>query len=373
MQPIRYHLMSVTGKIFRIHALPHISVAGGAMLLLCLSLVLVAAKAQDKAQDREPVEVIKVYSNLVSVPVIVSDRLGRYIPSLQQRDFKLYDNDAEQNLSYFDAAQEPLNVALLLDTSRSTEGVLDDIKKAAKNFLKELRPQDRAIIISFDYAVQQLSPLTSDRKVLEQAIKKAEVGEYFGTLLNDAVMEATDRILRPVNGRKAIILLSDGEDAGSRISEDQLLAYASESDAMIYSIFYESSLRGPFGRRRQFPRRGGIFGGGGPMGRRFPPRQGPDQGPGPDRRQRRDERNESGAEFLARLSEVSAGRYYQSDKTDLKRTFALIAEELRNQYRLGFYPDALARDGSLHRLKVRVNKSDVAVRARSQYRATDTK
>lgn len=110
------------------------------------------------------------------------------------------------------------------------------------------------------------------------------------------------------------------------------------------------------------------------MGGRFPPRQRPSQGPGPEqRRQRRDERNESGAEFLARLSEVSAGRYYQSEKTDLKKTFALIAEELRNQYRLGFYPDALTRDGSLHRLKVKVNKPDVAVRARTQYRATELK
>jgi Ca-activated chloride channel family protein len=368
--------MTDTRKVFRTRARGHMSLACGALALLCLSLV--AAKAQDqvqdKAQDREPADVVKVYSNLVSVPVIVSDRLGRYIPSLQQQDFKLYDNDAEQNLSYFDAAQAPLNVALLLDTSRSTEGVLDDIKKAAKNFLKELRPQDRAVIISFDYAVQQLSPLTSDRKLLEQAIKKAEVGEYFGTLLNDAVMAATERTLRPVNGRKAIILLSDGKDAGSRVSDKQLLTYAAESDAMIYSIFYESSLRGVFGRRRLFPRRRGIFGGRGPMGGRFPPRQGPSQGPGPEPgRQRRDERNESGAEFLARLSEVSGGRYYQSEKTDLKKTFVLIAEELRNQYRLGFYPDALARDGSLHRLKVRVNKPDVAVRARSQYRATDLK
>ena len=155
-----------------------------------------------RGQDNQPAEVIKVYSNLVSVPVIVSDRDGRYIPGLRQEDFKLYDNNAQQTLTFFDAAEEPLNIALLLDTSRSTEGVLDDIKKAAKNFLKELRPQDRAMIVSFDYDIHKLSSLTSDRKILERAIKQAEVGQYLGTLLNDAVLESIERDLKPINGRR---------------------------------------------------------------------------------------------------------------------------------------------------------------------------
>ncbi len=332
-------------------------IACGALLLFALGSV----RGQD---NQQPAEVIKVYSNLVSVPVIVSDRDGRYIPGLRQEDFKLFDNNAQQTLSFFDAAEEPLNIALLLDTSRSTEGVLDDIKKAAKNFLKELRPQDRAMIVCFDYDIHKLSPLTSDRKVLEQAIKHAEVGYYLGTLLNDAVLESIERDLKPINGRKAIILLTDGKDAGSRISQNDLLAYASESDAMIYSIYYASSMTRPFGRGR--PGRGGIFGGRGPMRDRFPPQRGP--GPG-QRRQRQEDRAVSAEEFLAKLSEVSAGRFYQSQKTDLKKTFVLIAEELRNQYRLGFAPDSLARDGSLHSLKVKVDKPEVAVRARTQYRA----
>jgi hypothetical protein len=219
-----------------------------------------------RGQDNQPAEVIKVYSNLVSVPVIVSDRDGRYIPGLRQEDFKLYDNNAQQTLTFFDAAEEPLNIALLLDTSRSTEGVLDDIKKAAKNFLKELRPQDRAMIVSFDYDIHKLSSLTSDRKILERAIKQAEVGKYFGTLLNDAVLESIERDLKPINGRKAIILLTDGEDAGSRTDRNDLLSYASESDAMIYSIYYASSGKRPSGRDRPFRRRGGIFGGPGDPG-----------------------------------------------------------------------------------------------------------
>lgn len=333
-----------------------VAIACGALLLLAFSAV--------RGQDNQPAEVIKVYSNLVSVPVIVSDRDGRYIPGLKQKDFKLYDNNRQQTLSFFDAAEEPLNVALLLDTSRSAQGVLDDIKKAAKNFLKELRPQDRAMIVCFDWNIHKLSVLTSDRKVLEQAIKQAQVGEFFGTLLNDALLESIDQDLKSINGRKAIIILTDGEDAGSRIAQNDLLSYASESDAMIYSIYYAPSMPRPFGRDR--PGRGGIFGGRGPMRDRFPPQRGPRQD---QRRQRQEGRAESATAFLAKLSEVSAGRFYQSKKTDLKKTFVLIAEELRNQYRLGFVPDNLARDGSLHLLKVKVDKPEVAVRARTQYRA----
>jgi Ca-activated chloride channel homolog len=339
--------------------------AGGALFLVILGTLMlpVEVKAQDdKAQT--PTEVIKVYSNLVSVPVIVSDRNGRYISGLKEEDFKLYDNTAQQKLAYFDAAEAPLNVALLLDTSRSTEGVIDEIRKAAKDFIKDLRPQDRAMIVSFDYGVHKLSSLTSDRKVLERAIKDAHVGEYIGTLLNDALFDVIDRDLKPVNGRKAIVLLTDGRDAGSRVSQDQVLSYATESDAMIYSIYYASSpMRG---RDRPFRRRGGIFGGRGQD--RFP-RQG-----GPRAQQRRDRqelRGEFAIEYLTRLSEISAGRFYESETTDLKKTFVLIAEELRNQYRLGFYPDELARDGSLHQLRVKVDKPDIAVRARPQYRADE--
>ncbi|MGI9066972.1 MAG: VWA domain-containing protein [Pyrinomonadaceae bacterium] len=337
--------------------------ACGPVFVVFLSTALspVRLKAQDD-KARVPTEVIKVYSNLVSVPVIVSDRNGRYISGLKEQDFKLYDNSAEQKLAYFDAAEAPLNVALLLDTSRSAEGVIDDIRKAAKNFLKDLRPQDRAMIVSFDYDVHKLSPLTSDRKILERSIKDAHVGEYFGTLLNDAVIEVIEQDLKSINGRKAIVLLTDGEDAGSRVSSDDVLSYATESDAMIYSIYYEPSpMRGP-GRDRPFPRRrGGILGRRGPVQDRFPEQ----------RRNRQDRQGEFAIEFLTRLSEVSAGRFYKSENTDLKKTFVLIAEELRNQYRLGFYPDELTRDGSLHQLRVKVDKPEVAVRARTQYRAAE--
>jgi VWFA-related protein len=154
----------------------------GILLIFCLGLIQLSAQSRSRRTGSpnetpappEPtsLDVIRVDSNLVSVPVIVSDREGRYIPNLTIEKFKLFDNSSEQKISYFDAADEPLNIALLLDTSRSTEGVLDDIKKGAKSFIKELRPQDRAMIVTFDYEIHRLSGLTDDRKVLDKQSKK---------------------------------------------------------------------------------------------------------------------------------------------------------------------------------------------------------
>lgn len=342
-----------------------------AVIVTTIAVLIMSAISAPEvtAQDdktRDAAEVIKVYSNLVSVPVIVSDRDGRYVSGLKEQDFKLFDNSVEQRLAYFDAAEAPLNVALLLDTSRSTEGVIDDIRKAAKTFLKELRPQDRAMIVSFDFEIHKLTPLTSDRKILERAIKEAHAPEFFGTMLNDSLLEVIEKDLKPISGRKAIVLLTDGEDAGSQLSSAEVLEYATESDAMIYSIYYAPTRRRDQFRDRPFPRRGGVFGGRGPMQDRVPRQRGPRA---EQRRERREQKGEVAIEFLRRLAEVSAGRFYSSEQTDLKKTFVLIAEELRNQYRLGFYPDALARDGSLHQLRVKVDQPQVAVRARTQYRA----
>jgi VWFA-related protein len=325
------------------------------------ALLITAFPAFAQNQSDTP---IKVQTTLVSVPVIVSDRAGRYISGLKLENFKLYQDRIEQPIAIFDSAEEPLNIAFLLDTSRSTEKVLDDIKKDAGNFLKELRPQDRAMVVSFDYDVHLLCSLTSDRKALERAIKDARIGERFGTALRDAVADVIGRQFKRVEGRKAIILLTDGKDAGSRISEQDLFDQATESGSMIYSVFFETDRqRRSRNDRRPFPRRGGWE-----RRNRFPP---PDDRPRGDGRrgQRVEIRNEEAEAFLTQLSEVSAGRFYSSKVSDLKTTFKLIAEELRHQYRLGFYPDVSKADGQRHTLRVEVNATDAVVRARRSYQA----
>jgi len=333
-----------------------------------LTLPLSASLASTLAQGKQTDTPIKVQTTLVSVPVIVSDREGRYISGLKLEDFKLYQDRIEQPISVFDAAEEPLNIALLLDTSRSTEQVLGDIKKAAANFLKELRPQDRAMVISFDYDVHLLTGLTSDRKVLERAIEGSRIGEQFGTTLRDAVAEVVERRFKRVDGRKAIILLTDGKDFGSRIDEQDLFDEAAESGAMIYPIFFETgSLRRGGNGPPPFPfPRGGRRGGWGRQNP-FPPVQ--RRQPNERRRERVEMKNEEAMSFLTKLADVSAGRFYSSKVGDLKKTFSLVAEELRHQYRLGFYPDNSKIDGNRHTLRVEVTAPDAVVRARRSYQA----
>jgi VWFA-related protein len=334
------------------------------LVVVLIAGLLVSSNAID-AQEPQSIETVRIDTNLISVPVIVRDRDGRYVPGLRVQDFTILDDGVARDIAFFDAAEEPLNVVLMLDTSRSTEGVLDDIRKAAKNFLNELRPRDRAMIVSFDYALHKLSPLTSDRKLLESAIKHAEIGEELGTVLNDAVMEISASVLQPITGRKAIILLTDGEDHGSLATSAELISAVSHADAMIYSVYYESEMRDFGGRDRRG--RGGR--GGWPGGRCRPffnltPPQRPGRAQGPGRGGPR----EDPVEFLTNLSESTGGRFYRSKKTDLKKTFAMVADELRSQYRLGFYPDKNATAGVLHSLKVKVDRQDVAIRSRYQYR-----
>jgi len=332
------------------------------VLAIGLSLAFGFAPFTASAQKASNDDPIKVRTTLVTVPAVVSDRQDRHIAGLKAADFKLYEDGVEQPISFFENTEEPLNVAVLLDTSLSTFAVLEDIKKSAKDFIKELRPKDRAMVLSFDYGVHPLSSLTSDHKALESAIKSADIGRRAGTVLRDAVAEVVNREFKTVSGRKAIVVLTDGKDHGSRVAEDELLDAAAESGAMIYSVYYDTGLgrgAGRFGR--------------GPWGR--PRRAFPDspadtaQGRGGRRRERMERKNEDAREFLGKLADVSAGHFYESEVTDLKKTFKLIAEELRHQYQLGFYPDNSKLDGKVHALRVQVLRPGVAVRARRSYTA----
>ena len=336
------------------------------LALNVLSLLYLCSYA---AQAQEPEPAIKIESTLVSVPVIVSDRNGRYIAGLKQADFTLYKDSAKQQIAFFTAEEEALNVALLLDTSMSTRQVLDKIRDRANDFVKQLRPQDKAMVVTFDYDVHVLCPLTANRKDLEKAIKHAEVGKYPGTTLRDALDTVFTQSFKTIQGRKAIILLTDGKDFGSQTSIEDLFDTAEESDTMVYSIFYATQMQNfqpRFPRRDRldpfpFPRRNR---------RRFPAMPDAAQPQFPDRnqrQQRREQKNQEAAEFLEELSNLSAGRFYRGEVGDLKKQFELIAEELRHQYRLGFYPEGERRAGTSHKLRVEVTSPDTVVRARRSY------
>lgn len=284
------------------------------------------------AQDVNVADVIKVDTRLVSVPVIVSDRNGRHVPNLTAADFAVFQDGSLQTIGFFAAIEEPLTIALLVDTSQSTRPVLDDIKESAYSFVRLLTPVDRAMIVSFDYSTHVLSPLTSDQEKLRKAIRSAQIpGDLVSTRLREALYDTINDSFSGIKGRKAIILLTDGKDFGSLITEHDLLFKLQETDTLVYTVFFKTE---------------NVW----------------------RRRDRVERANQEAEEFLRNLSATTAGRSYSSKDGKLKKTFATIVEELRFQYRLGFYPPEEIGEKTLHELKVKVSRAETVVRARSNYR-----
>ncbi|MEO7658327.1 MAG: VWA domain-containing protein [Pyrinomonadaceae bacterium] len=322
-----------------------------------LILILIAGVFSIKAQDDRAIGVIKVDTRLVIVPVIVRDRNGRYVPNLSAEDFTILQDGSSQTIEFFGATEEPLTIVLLIDTSASTEPVLDEIKEAAKSFVKLLQPRDQAMIVAFDHDIHVLSPLTSEHDRLNRAIKSAEIAEFLGTQLRDYLFRVIGQTLRPLSGRKAIILLTDGKDTTSQISIPDLIYGVQEADSLIYSVMFRTGESGI--QHIILPRPGSVL----PNGRRPfdpPPML---RLPLPKTIQ-----NRKAQLFLQKLSDITGGRFYSSGDANLKKIFTSIVEELRFQYRLGFYPPDEAIDKTLFEIKVKVSRPGVVVRSRSSYR-----
>src|ERR1043165_4005063 len=182
-------------------------------------------------------DVVKVETNLVTIPVSVFDRNGLYIPGLTQNDFKIYEDGREQQIAYFGTQDKPFTVALLLDTSPSTQYKIDEIHRAAKAFVDQLGPNDSVIVIEFNSSVKVQCDLTTDRQKIYHGIEKAKFGD--GTSLYNAVDEALRKQLSKIEGRKAVVLFTDGVDTTStKNTYDSTLDYAEEADSMIFPIYF---------------------------------------------------------------------------------------------------------------------------------------
>ena len=176
-------------------------------------------------------EVIKVETNLVTMPVSVLDREGRFISGLQQRDFKLFENGIEQKVEYFQSVEQPFTVILMIDVSPSTQWQIEEIQNAADTFVDQLRPSDKVLVLSFDENVHILSNVTNDRYQLHNAIRRARFGD--GTSLYEAVDHVFAQQLGQIQGRKAVVLFTDGVDTTSRSASYQTtVRSAEESEAL---------------------------------------------------------------------------------------------------------------------------------------------
>ena len=314
-------------------------------------------------------EVVRVETNLVTMPVSVVDRDGRFISGLQQKDFKIFENGVEQQVGFFQSVEQPFTVILMIDVSPSTAFQIDEIQQGAISFINQLRPSDRVMVMSFDETVHILSRPTNDRRVLRNAIYQAQFGD--GTSLYDAVDYAINRELANITGRKAVVIFTDGVDTTSRRSNYQSsIADVEEVDALFYPIRYNTQRNygwgGGSGRTRGQTDDdddtwmsiilGRVGGGGG--GYR---RGGGSAGSSPGE-------YATGLRYLETLAQNSGGRKYEADTTaNLDAAFAGIAEELRRQYSLGYYPDKAGQTGERRQIKVRVMRPNVIVKAKNTY------
>jgi Ca-activated chloride channel family protein len=276
------------------------------------------SRALPKSQptpSRDVDEVLRVTTNLVTIPVSVRAHDGTYLFDLRKEQFRIYEDGVEQEIGHFSSVEQPFYVVLLIDTSSSTETKLGEIKEAVHAFISQLRQKDAVLPIVFAGQVLPLiAKATSNRTVLRDSIEKThtDAGNN-GTRLYDAV-EFAYQALRRIPGRKAIIMFTDGDDTWSSATMRSTLCKAPEVDALIYPIQYGVS---------------------------------------------------ASTIYLQALASETGGRFYQADDpATIKQSFTAIAEELRRQYNIGYYPKTTLPRPEAKRIRVEVDHPDAEVIAR---------
>lgn len=333
-------------------------------------------------------EEIVVDTKLVTIPVRVMDRKGGFVPGLKRENFKVFEDGVEQEVALFSNDSQPFTVALVLDMSYSAKFKAAEIQNAAIEFIDQLRPEDRITVISFDQDVHVHCEATSDRKAIYGAIRRAQIST--GTSLYEAVDLTINDRLRKIEGRKAMVLFTDGVDTTSRRSNDiDNLRDAMEIDTIIYPIRYDTFADVQKIKNNPIPqelpqktRTGGIPKGGTPpiiptkSDSPFPfPFPIPTGAMGtPSDKGTTPEEYAKGQEYLDQLSIRTGGRIYVADTLgNLSSAFSKIASELRELYSIGYYPPDESKGGKIRKIKVKVNVPNVAVKARDSYAVADIK
>jgi Ca-activated chloride channel family protein len=267
-------------------------------------------------------------TQIVSLFVTVADAQRRLVPDLVKEDFEVLDNDKPQPLVIFQNEPQPITVIVMLDTSGSMTANIALLKTAAEQFLIRLLPEDTGRVGAFNDKIEFSSSFTSDRDDLIGALGDLDYGN--STRLWDALVASMDE-LRDIEGRRVVLVFTDGDDTASRARQGTVIDRARAEEVMIYAIGLESEF---FDGQRVVRSR-------------------PDSG-------------------LRRVADETGGGYFELKKTaDLAPTFSQVAQELHSQYVLGFTPTAL--DGKIHRLAVRVGKPGMTARARRSYLAVADK
>ena len=310
-----------------------------------------ASQGSKLTREEEPEvdenDVVRVSTSLITIPTEVTDRNGRYIGHLNKEDFRVYENGVEQELAYFASVEQPFTVALLLDVSGSTQSQLQAIRSAANTFISRLRPNDRLMLISFDGKINVLTEAVTLSELRRMRVRLDAVND--GTVLYDTVGFVLNQRLAGIQGRKAIVLLTDGVDGGSkRGSYKQNIRDAEESNVIIYTVRYNTL--------PQLPERLSKIA---------------DTKTRERVRARMIKEYATGGIYLQSLSEKTAGRFFNAESlTDVPQAFGAITEELGRQYSLGYYPKGQVQPGERRDIKVRTRSANLVVHARASYVAT---
>ncbi len=338
-----------------------------------------------KAADDSTPPTISASVRVVNILATVRDKHGKILPNLAVSDFALEEDSKPVTIKYFARETDlPLTLGLLVDTSMSQRSSLEQERSASKTFLEQvLREKDAAFLIHFDREVELLQDLTSSRQTLESALDSLHVPSAYdqdnsgpgsaprddsqrqgrqrgyhraGTTLYDGIFLASDELMSKQKGRKALVILSDGVDRGSKESLESAIEAAQRSNTLVYSVLFKGEE--PVRDRGGFGSMGGGMGG--PVGGGGRRRGGGEKYP-------QEERPADGKKILERISKETGGRMFEvSKKEPIDQIYSSIQEELRNQYNLGFSP-AKADSTGYHKLLLKTMQKDDTVQARDGF------
>jgi VWFA-related protein len=346
--------------------------------ILHLSLALLLAAPSLPSQQTPPITLNVAAVNLLAT---VRDKHGNLIRNLSKDDFTLEQDSKPQSITYFAKESDlPLTLGLLVDTSLSQRRVLDQERAASRSFLDRVlrEDKDKAFLIHFDHEVELLQDLTSSRQKLQAAIDQIHAPQFSqtssggsssggtggngrgprghghgtGTLLYDSIYLASGELMKKQQGRKALIILTDGVDRGSKESLAESLEAAQRADTLIYCILFADKEDGHGGGSFGGPRMGGGGMGGGRGGH---PR-------------RTEESHPDGKKILEQFARTSGGRFFEvSKKETLDKIYADLNDELRSQYVLGYSPDKPDATPGYHTLHLAVKQKDAQVQTRDGF------
>lgn len=382
-----------------------LSSVGFALLFFSLPMASLAQQSASPASDR-PVTTLHVQAREVLLPVTVRDKHGALVTTLQKADFTLTEDGRPQVIKSFTRETDlPFALGLLVDTSRSVSGAMEQERKAAGKFVDQMLPdptaaparpaahpathQDQAFLLHFDREVELLQDFTASREKLHHEIdemgatsrsrddaqgpettgddRERQRAGRGGTQLYDAIFLASDELMKPKEGRKALVVFSDGVDRGSKETMNEALDAAEHANVAIFTIYFKGEQERDSSNGFPGGRRGGMGGGwpggggGGYPGGGYP---------GGGGRRGGGEPQVDGKKIMEKIATQTGGRYFEAKKREnLEEIYASIAEELRGQYLLSYTPDVVDNDGGYHKVALKANKDDFTVQTRAGYYA----